>query len=162
MAARRAPNRHRGHRPVTRAPPADTGSCPCAPAGAALPATIATAAVAAMEGATATDMPSTTADGSAATVATAAAASKGTADASAAVPSELVAMLRKEFAGNAAWRVAQNAVAEHSVTDVSLSREAVVAAADVSYSIRVDDWPVTNQRQSGRCGGLNGGRRRAR
>src|ERR1700691_3294927 len=66
-------------------------------------------------------------------------------------------LLRKDFAANPAYRLAQNAVTRVSVDDVAINRE-VLNSTDHSLSTLLDDWKVTNQERSGRCwpfAGLN-------
>src|SRR6202167_1895780 len=66
-------------------------------------------------------------------------------------------LLRKDFAANPAYRLAQNAVTRVSVDDVAINRE-VLNSTDHSLSTLLDDWKVTNQEHSGRCwlfAGLN-------
>jgi bleomycin hydrolase len=56
-----------------------------------------------------------------------------------------------------AYRLAQNAVARNSVDDVALNQR-IVTSIDHSFSTLLDDWSVTNQKQTGRCwmfAGLN-------
>ena len=56
-----------------------------------------------------------------------------------------------------AFRIAQNAVTQVTTDDVALNRE-VVFNTDHSFSHVLDDWSVTNQKQTGRCwmfAGLN-------
>jgi len=68
-----------------------------------------------------------------------------------------IATLRKGFAANPAYRIAQNAVTQTSIDDIALDRE-IVTRIDPSMSHRLDDWAVTNQKKSGRCwmfAGLN-------
>ncbi|MGI8870736.1 MAG: aminopeptidase C [Mycobacteriales bacterium] len=68
-----------------------------------------------------------------------------------------VELLRKEFAANPAYRVAQNAVAQTTIDDIALDRD-VVTSIDHTVSHLLDDWKVTNQKKSGRCwmfAGLN-------
>jgi len=68
-----------------------------------------------------------------------------------------VELLRKEFAANPAYRLAQNAVTQTSIDDLALDRE-IVVRTDHSMSHKLDDWSVTNQKRSGRCwmfAGLN-------
>src|SRR5579884_1475576 len=75
----------------------------------------------------------------------------------AALSVETIAELRREFAGNSANRLAQNAVTQITVDDVTLNRS-IVTATDHTFSHRLDDWSVTNQKRSGRCwmfAGLN-------
>ena len=66
-------------------------------------------------------------------------------------------VLRKDFAANPAYRLAQNAVTRVAVDDVAISRE-IITGTGHSLSILLDDWKVTNQEHSGRCwlfAGLN-------
>jgi bleomycin hydrolase len=66
-------------------------------------------------------------------------------------------LLRKDFAANPAYRLAQNAVTRVSVDDVAISRE-IINGTGHSLSTLLDDWTVTNQERSGRCwlfAGLN-------
>ncbi len=68
-----------------------------------------------------------------------------------------IATLRKDFAANPAYRIAQNAVTQTTIDDIALDRE-IVTRIDPTMSHRLDDWAVTNQRKSGRCwmfAGLN-------
>jgi bleomycin hydrolase len=70
---------------------------------------------------------------------------------------ELLARWRSEFAGNFANRLAQNAVTQVTVDDLALNRE-IVTSIDHTFSHKLDDWSVTNQKRSGRCwmfAGLN-------
>ncbi len=64
---------------------------------------------------------------------------------------------RAEFGVNPVYRMAQNAVTQITVDDIALNR-GVVTNTDHSFSTFLDDWGVTNQKQSGRCwmfAGLN-------
>jgi bleomycin hydrolase len=66
-------------------------------------------------------------------------------------------LLRKDFAADPAYRLAQNAVTRVSVDEVAISRE-IVNNVNHSLSTQLDDWKVTNQERSGRCwlfAGLN-------
>ena len=66
-------------------------------------------------------------------------------------------LLRKDFASNPAYRLAQNAVTRVSVDDVAINRE-IINSVDHSLSTHLDDWKVTDQERSGRCwlfAGLN-------
>src|SRR5215472_16128566 len=66
-------------------------------------------------------------------------------------------LLRKDFAANPAYRLAQNAVTRVAIDDVALNRD-IVNNTDHSLSVLLDDWKVTNQKRSGRCwlfAGLN-------
>ncbi|OIK05429.1 aminopeptidase C [Streptomyces monashensis] len=63
----------------------------------------------------------------------------------------------KEFAARPVNRLMQNAVTQTSVDDVALDRR-ILTGIDHSVSHHLDDWKVTNQKQSGRCwmfAGLN-------
>ena len=65
--------------------------------------------------------------------------------------------LRKDFATNPAYRLAQNALTRVALEDVALDRE-IVNSSDHSVSVLLDDWKVTDQQRSGRCwlfAGLN-------
>jgi bleomycin hydrolase len=56
-----------------------------------------------------------------------------------------------------AYRLAQNAVARTNVDDLLLDQR-VIRNTDHTFSVQLDDWSVTNQKQSGRCwmfAGLN-------
>src|SRR3954469_4491733 len=56
-----------------------------------------------------------------------------------------------------AFRIAQNAVTQVTADDVALNRN-IVFNTDHSFSNVLDDWSVTNQKQTGRCwmfAGLN-------
>ncbi|HEY2552391.1 MAG TPA: C1 family peptidase [Streptosporangiaceae bacterium] len=66
-------------------------------------------------------------------------------------------LLRKDFAANPAYRLAQNAVTRVTVDDVAINRE-IINSTDHSQEVLLDDWKVTNQQRSGRCwlfAGLN-------
>ncbi len=66
-------------------------------------------------------------------------------------------LMRKQFSASPKNRVAQNAVAQTSIDEVALDRE-VVVRTDTTVSNLLDDWSVTNQKNSGRCwlfAGLN-------
>ncbi len=68
-----------------------------------------------------------------------------------------IAELGKRFAGEPAYERAQNAVTQTSVDDLALRRSVVTSTAH-TFSVRLDDWKVTNQKASGRCwlfAGLN-------
>lgn len=66
------------------------------------------------------------------------------------IATEDLSQLRKNFVANPAYRLAQNAVTRTTIDDIALDRE-IVTRIDPSMSIRLDDWPVTNQKKSGRC-----------
>ncbi|MEC7704848.1 MAG: C1 family peptidase, partial [Candidatus Thermoplasmatota archaeon] len=67
-----------------------------------------------------------------------------------AITPEQIAQLRTDFAADAQAKVAQNAVTTTDVLQVALNRE-IVANTDFTYSTKLDDWKVTNQKSSGRC-----------
>jgi bleomycin hydrolase len=70
---------------------------------------------------------------------------------------EQLASLQAGFDRVPAYRIAQNAVTQVTADDVALNRS-VVAGIDHSFSHLLDDWSVTNQKNSGRCwifAGLN-------
>jgi bleomycin hydrolase len=65
--------------------------------------------------------------------------------------------LQAAFRANPGYRLAQNAVTRNNVDDIALNHR-VVFAADHSFSTSLDDWGVTDQKQTGRCwmfAGLN-------
>ena len=61
-----------------------------------------------------------------------------------------VVELRKEFAANPSNRVAQNAVTNVRLPDLTLNRD-LVQDIDDSFSTKLDEWKVTAQMKSGRC-----------
>ncbi|MET8770948.1 C1 family peptidase [Streptomyces sp. NPDC004658] len=68
-----------------------------------------------------------------------------------------VELFEKEFAARPVNRLMQNAVTQTPVDDVALDRR-VLSGIDHSVSHHLDDWKVTDQKQSGRCwmfAGLN-------
>lgn len=68
-----------------------------------------------------------------------------------------VELLRKQFDTDPTYRRMQNAVTQTSVDDVALDRR-IVTTTDHSMSHLLDDWKVTDQKNSGRCwafAGLN-------
>ena len=69
----------------------------------------------------------------------------------------LVTEFAREFAADRSARIVQNAVAESPIEKVAIDR-AVVTSIDPTMSVKVDKWPNTNQKKSGRCwlfAGLN-------
>ena len=58
--------------------------------------------------------------------------------------------LRSNFSADENARIVQNAVTTTTVSEVALSRE-IVTNIDESFSTKIDDWKVTNQKASGRC-----------
>lgn len=70
---------------------------------------------------------------------------------------ELLEEFSSSFAADRTARIVQNAVTETPITAVAIDRD-VVTSIDPSTSVRVDTWPNTNQKKSGRCwlfSGLN-------
>lgn len=68
-----------------------------------------------------------------------------------------IELLRKDFVRKPAYRLVQNAVTQTTIDDLALDRE-IVMRTDPTVSHLLDDWKVTNQKQSGRCwmfAGLN-------
>ncbi len=71
--------------------------------------------------------------------------------------SKMSAQMKKDFESNPKYGMVQNAVTRVSVQEIATRRD-VVAGMDHSFSIMLDDWKATNQKQSGRCwlfAGLN-------
>jgi len=76
---------------------------------------------------------------------------------SGAVTATYLTDLRRDFAANPTNKIAQNAVARTAIDEIVLDHE-IAVATEHSFSHKLDTWPVTNQRQSGRCwmfAGLN-------
>ncbi|MCZ6507016.1 MAG: C1 family peptidase [Acidobacteria bacterium] len=71
-------------------------------------------------------------------------------DDAAVIGPDFVASLRLGFDAKPAYRLAQNAVAQNTVTEVALNRS-IVTGIDHTFSHLLDDWEVTNQKKSGRC-----------
>ena len=68
-----------------------------------------------------------------------------------------IAAMQEAFAAKGVYTVVQNAVTKVKVQDIA-TRRRIVTEADHSFSVRLDDWDVTNQKSSGRCwlfAGLN-------
>jgi bleomycin hydrolase len=57
---------------------------------------------------------------------------------------------RNSFAQDSTVKTAQNAVTQTTIDDVALVRD-VVQSTDFTFSTRLDEWKVANQKQSGRC-----------
>ncbi len=78
-------------------------------------------------------------------------------DAAGALEPSTLGNLQRAFSTNPSYRLAQNAVTRNNVDDIALNHR-VIFDADHSFSITLDDWGVTNQKQTGRCwmfAGLN-------
>ena len=70
---------------------------------------------------------------------------------------EDIDLLRKQFTADPAYRRMQNAVTQTTIDDIALDRQ-IVTTTDHATSHLLDDWKVTNQKNSGRCwmfAGLN-------
>jgi bleomycin hydrolase len=74
-----------------------------------------------------------------------------------ALSGNFLAELREGFAGSPANKIAQNAVVRAPIDEVALDHD-IAVGIEHSFSHKLDDWKVTNQKQSGRCwmfAGLN-------
>ena len=67
-----------------------------------------------------------------------------------AIGPDRIAELRARFAASPVNRMAQNAVTQVTADDVALNRD-LVCRMDHTFSHVLDEWEVTNQKQSGRC-----------
>lgn len=63
---------------------------------------------------------------------------------------KLVAHMQADFAANDRYKVMQNAITHVSIRDLAW-RHDVVKDDEHVFSIKLDDWSVTNQKSSGRC-----------
>ena len=73
------------------------------------------------------------------------------------ITGELIVKFRSDLEFNQHYRTVQNAVTKIALDDVALNRK-VITETDHSFSHLLDDWPVTNQKSTGRCwmfAGLN-------
>jgi bleomycin hydrolase len=78
-------------------------------------------------------------------------------DPAGALDSTTLGGLQTAFRDNPSYRLAQNAVTRNNVDDIALDHR-VAFSADHTFSTLLDDWGVTNQKQTGRCwmfAGLN-------
>ena len=66
------------------------------------------------------------------------------------VTPEQIVRFRAAFDADPTAKVIQNAVTASDVLNIALNRE-IVANTDSTFSIKLDDWKVTNQKSSGRC-----------
>ncbi len=57
---------------------------------------------------------------------------------------------REQFNSDPSAKVAQNAISNTELSTVTLSRD-LLQNMDFSFSTKLDDWSVTNQKRSGRC-----------
>ena len=58
--------------------------------------------------------------------------------------------LREQFNSDSSAKVAQNAISNTELSSVTLSRD-LLQNMDFSFSTKLDNWSVTNQKRSGRC-----------
>lgn len=61
-----------------------------------------------------------------------------------------VEAMQAAFAANPSFRLAQNAVTRNNVDDIALNHR-VLFTTDHTFSTSLDDWGVTDQKQTGRC-----------
>ena len=66
------------------------------------------------------------------------------------VPDRQIREFRKSFESDPSAMVAQNAVSNADLSTLTLRRD-LVQNMDFSFSTKLDEWSVTNQRRSGRC-----------
>ena len=66
------------------------------------------------------------------------------------IPRKQVEQLRKNFASEPSNKVAQNALTNVQLPDLTLNRDVVQDTAN-TFSTKLDDWKVTAQMRSGRC-----------
>ena len=71
-------------------------------------------------------------------------------ESSAALDEKTLSTFREDFSANSSYRMARNAVTQVKVDDVALNR-GIITATDHTFSHKLDDWQVTNQKKSGRC-----------
>ena len=62
----------------------------------------------------------------------------------------MIERLRKNFSDDPTAKIVQNAVSNGHLIDVALDRD-LVQTMNSSFSIKLDEWSVTNQKSSGRC-----------
>jgi len=70
---------------------------------------------------------------------------------------ELLSAFQSDFESHPTAKLMQNAVTQTAINDIALQR-GVVTSTDHTFSHRLDEWSVTNQKRSGRCwlfAGLN-------
>ena len=71
-------------------------------------------------------------------------------DSGGALTDDALARYREDFAANPAHRMAQNTVTRVPIDDVALDH-AIATSIQHTFSHHLDDWAVTNQKQTGRC-----------
>mmetsp|Transcript_10865 Transcript_10865/g.17691 ORF Transcript_10865/g.17691 Transcript_10865/m.17691 type:complete len:461 (-) Transcript_10865:1590-2972(-) len=64
---------------------------------------------------------------------------------------EQISACRKALSDDVAFKVAQNAVSNNNINDVTLNRSIVQEVERSAFSNQLDTWSVTNQKSSGRC-----------
>ena len=78
-------------------------------------------------------------------------------DAAGALQLETLRDLQAAFSSSPDYRLAQNAITRNNLDDVALNHR-VAFTDDHTFSVSLDDWAVTDQKQTGRCwlfAGLN-------
>lgn len=63
---------------------------------------------------------------------------------------EMLNDFRREFAKDSSGQLSQNAVTQTTIDDIALVRD-IVQGTDFTFSTRLDEWKVANQKKSGRC-----------
>ena len=66
------------------------------------------------------------------------------------VTKKQISSMRKAFKEDPTAKIAQNAVTSNALSDVALRRD-LVQEMNPTFSTKLDDWKVTNQKNSGRC-----------
>ncbi len=66
------------------------------------------------------------------------------------ISQDTIQSFRDAFEQDSSAKTAQNAVTQTTIDDVALVRD-VVQSTDFTFSSRIDEWKVTNQKKSGRC-----------
>jgi|TARA_B110000881_G_C18595865_1_gene531265 bleomycin hydrolase len=66
------------------------------------------------------------------------------------ITNQQIKKYRANFATDVSARIAQNAVTNVSIPKLTLNRE-LLHEIDPTFSIKLDEWAVTNQKSSGRC-----------
>ena len=67
-----------------------------------------------------------------------------------ALQNDMVRQFDAMFRTDRAARIAQNAVTQTTLDDVAMDRS-ILNSIDASFSHKLDDWKVTNQKKTGRC-----------
>ncbi|MBN2068815.1 MAG: C1 family peptidase [Opitutales bacterium] len=66
------------------------------------------------------------------------------------ITQEEIKSLRKSFENQPLNRLMQNAVGRTSIHEIALNREVMANTPD-AFSVKLDEWKVTDQKRSGRC-----------